>query len=205
MTTLEQLRGRAERIQAEFERGLDGLFRDSGRRERIYSDDEHEQRVRALERERARQLDEVLEEVRRLVAEAELELAALEGGDPTRFLSVEELAAAAAKKSFVEDDVRGTPADQLQGKLRAVLDGGDTASIFVYWRASETYAATQDLREVLDEMRDTLAGEARLARVAAARKTIEEAVAVELLASNLKRGARSASVAWVRRRVGSGL
>jgi hypothetical protein len=66
MTTLEQLRARAEAIQAGHDRALGQLFRDPERRRTLYSDEEH---------------DEVIEEVRRLVAEAEQEIAVLEDGD----------------------------------------------------------------------------------------------------------------------------
>ena len=52
-------------------------------------------------------------------------------------------------------------------------------------------------------MRNELAGEARLAEVECARETLQEAVGLELLASNLRRGATSSSGAWASRRFGS--
>ena len=51
----------------------------------------------------------------------------------------------------------------------------------------------QDLREVLDEMRDHLAGEERLQAVERARQTIEAATEVELFASHLEYGSTGAA------------
>src|SRR5687767_10991649 len=110
MTTLDELRAQAEAAQEEYERSHAQLFRDPARRQRLYSDEEHEARLRGLQQERSRKLDAVQRQVREAVSDAEREIATLEDGDPTALLGVEQLTAAAAKKSFVEDDVRGTPA-----------------------------------------------------------------------------------------------
>ena len=207
MATLAELRTQAEAAQAEYERGHDRLFRDAERRQRIYSDEEHERRVLALRRTRSEALDEVIEEARQVVAAAEREVAAFEGGaDPTALLDHEELAVASARRGFVSDDVWSLPEDQLANKLRTVLARGDRPSIFVYWRAAlgrfDALGRPVDLREILDEMRDAAAGPVRLARVERARATIEEAADVQMLAGNLKSGATTAAGAWMNRRFG---
>jgi hypothetical protein len=206
MRTLDQLRERAEAIQAEYERAYGQLFRDAERRQRLYSNDEHEERVRALRRERAEKLDQVIEEIHELVVEAEQEIATFEGGDPTTLLTDAELAAAAARKEFADDDVWRISEGEIEGKLRAVLAGGDRASIFAYWRAAEgrfeDLGRPVDLRLVLDEMREAVAGPERLARVERARATIRETASVEMLAGNLKSGASTAAGSWLNRRVG---
>ena len=202
----EHLKSRAEAAQSEYERAYAQLFRDAEKREKLYSDDEHRTRVRVLEQERARKLDAEIEEIRREVEEASMEISLLENGDVTSLVSADELAAAAAKKPFAEDDIGGLSEGDLAGKLRAVLDGGDRAAVFAYWRAGSArlqsmsgVAGPEGLREVLDQMRDFLAGPERLARVARAREKIEAALEVELLASNLKVGARSSAEAWTNR------
>jgi hypothetical protein len=205
-TTLERLRARAEAAQAEYEGQHARLFRDKERRQKLYSDDEHRERERALRQERSRKLDEVIEEIRQLVAEAEQEIRQLEDGDPTAFLSAEELGAAAVRKEFIADDARSLPEGRLMTRLRSVLASGDRVAIFCYWRAAEGRAAeldSRDLRGVLGEMRDMLAGPERLARAERARETIAEASAVEMFAGFLKSGARSPSEAWVARRSGA--
>lgn len=207
MRTLDQLRARAEAVQAEYESGYARLFRDAERRRRLYSDAEHEERVLALQRQRSRELDTVIEEVRQAVAEAEREAAVLENGDPTAFLSAEELATAGVKREFVGDDVWSAPEEQLAGKLRTVLAEGNRSSTFLYWRAAlgryDALGQPQDLREVLSEMRDAVAGPERLAGVERARATIEEAAGVEMLAGNLKGGSKTVAGSWMNRRFGT--
>jgi hypothetical protein len=220
----DHLKAKAERAQTEYESGSAQLFRDSEQREKLYSDDEHRDQVRALGQERTRKLDAVIEELHREVSVAEKDLAVLEDGDPTALVSSAELSAAAAKKPFIDDEVWGLPEERLTAKLRAVLDGGDKASIFAYWRSGsarfqgmvDTQAAStgvtggtaevlgpQDLREVLGEMHRCLAGPERLAKAEQAHQKTKGALEVELLASNLKVGARSAAEAWGKRELES--
>jgi hypothetical protein len=74
------------------------------------------------------------------------------------------------------------------------------------WRAGEARAAaldSRDLREVLLELRDALAGPERLRAVERARAIIEEAVGIELLVGNLRSGSTSAAGAWMNRRFGA--
>jgi hypothetical protein len=72
-------------------------------------------------------------------------------------------------------------------------------------RGVEERSGPRDLREVLVQLRDTVAGPERLAKVERARATIEEASEVELFAGNLKSGARRSAGAWLNRRLGSGV
>lgn len=213
----DHLKRKAESAQTEYEAAHAHLFRDAAKKEKLYRDDEHEQRLRALHQERARKLDAVIEELRAETEQAQKDLAVLEEGDPTALLSGEELAAAGAKKAFADDEVQALPQDRLAGKLRAVLGGGDRAAVFAYWRAaSDRYEsiigergsggasgaslAPRGLPEVLEEMRRFLAGPARLARAERAREKAAGALEVELLASNLKVGARSVGEAHTNRR-----
>jgi hypothetical protein len=223
-TMFEHLKRRAEQAQNDFERAYAQLFRDTAQQEKRYSDKEHRECLHTLDQERAHKLDAVIEELHREVSVAEKDLAVLEDGDPTALVSSTELSTAAAKKPFVDDEVWALPEGGLTGKLRAVLDGGDKASIFAYWRTGsarlqailEALSAStgvtggtaevlgpQDLREVLDEMRRYLAGPERLAKAEKARQKTKGAVEVELLASNLKVGARSAAEAWGKRELES--
>ena len=179
----DELKRRAEAAQSEYEQGYAKLFRDSERREKLYSDEEHQDRVQTLDRERSRTLDAVIQEVREGREAAERELSGLEDGDLTSVLSPEDIAAAAARKPFVDDDVRNATQGRLAAKLRAVLIGGDKASIFAHWHAAkDRYDAIldelgtasrmagrapeglgpQDLREALEGMRSCLTGPERL-------------------------------------------
>jgi len=202
MTTLAQLRERAERIQAEYERQRANLFRPDG--EPIYGPAEHEERMRELQRARSEQLDQVIEEVRELVAAARELVAQFESGDVTSWLTEAELAAAAVRREFINDDVWALSPSALLDRLRAIRDGGDRVGAFLYWRAGLSRNQDlddRDLREVLDELRAVVAGPERLARVARARETVAEAEAAELFVSRLRNtGTRTAAGAWAARR-----
>jgi hypothetical protein len=204
-TQLERLRERAEAIREEFERARTGLF--GSDREPKLGPTAHRERLAALERERDEQLDQLMGELRDAVEEARRVVSGFEDGDPASLIDPEELAAAAARKPFAEDDVWALDEEGLEAKLRAVLAGGNRSSIFAYWRAAlarhDSLGSPRDLEPVLGEMRNALAGADRLAEVEQARATVEEAVSVELLLGNLRRGATSAGGAWLNRRFGA--
>lgn len=198
------LQKKAEDAQRVYEEGERQLFRLDG--SKLYSEDEHRDRVRALAQERTRKIDLVLEELRGEVETARKDLSVLEDGDVTDLLSGFDLAEAQAKREFVADDVFALSKDKLVDRLRAVLAGGDRASIFTYWRAAsarydslsgEHGVGAQDLAEVLEEMSVFLAGPERLAKAQNAREKMGAAWEVELSVSNLKSGARSSAERWI--------
>lgn len=197
MTTFDQVQARAEAAQREYERAYGQLFRDEAQSERIYSDEEHEERVRSLQKERTRKIDALVEEIHATAETARKELATLEGGDPTAVLRADELATAAAKKPFIDDDVWATPAEELAGKLRAIMEGGDKAAVFAYSRAAASRFGAAGERmplevgDVLGEMGRFLAGPERLARAERARETVEAALGAESRVAPLGHGARS--------------
>ena len=206
MATLAELKARAEKAQQEFERAREALFSSDGQPK--FGPAAHRERLGALEQQRTAALAEVLEERRLAVSGAEREIAALEDGDPAALLSAEELVAASARRGFASDDVWALSADDLGPKLRAVLAGGDRAAIFAYWRAAlgrhDALGQPQELAEVIGEMRDAVAGPARVAKVGRARQTLAEAGAVEMFVGRLKSsGARTAGAAWMNRRFGA--
>lgn len=208
----EQQRVRAEAALSTYEEAVARLFRDEARRVKIFGDEEHERQVDALRQARADTVDGVLAEVRGAVAEARKEFADFENGDPTSLLVPDELAAAAARKPFVDDIVWGTSETALEDKLRAVLDSGDRPAIFAYWRAALSRHGAEDrakaavgdttggpLPGVLEEMCRFLAGPARLARVERAGATEDAAVGAELRISPYKGGARSQAELYANR------
>jgi len=146
------LRGRAEAARRRFEEGHARLYREDG--SRYYSEEEHAERVSALRTERNRELREIEEEADRVIAEAEADLRALEGGDPTSLLSDSELDRANAKRAFVAEDVEAMGHESLSRRIEAVMGGGDRASMFAYLaaarrRASSARPASEDERDRL--------------------------------------------------------
>jgi hypothetical protein len=80
---------------------------------------------------------------------------------------------------------------------------GGPAKLGTCGRGVEKRIGPRDLREVLDELRDALAGPERLRAVERTRATIVEAVGVEMFVGNLRSGSTSAAGAWMNRRFGA--
>lgn len=199
---LERFRTRAEEAQAAYERAYRELFVDDAVQLPRFPAEAHAERVAALQAERARELNVVIEDLHRVADEARATIEELETGDVTRFLSGAALNEAAAKRDFVTDDVWSLSPAQLRNRLQAVLTAGDKTAVYCYWRAGAARGADlddMDLDGILAQMRDHLAGPERLRKVAQARAILEESDKVELYVSNLKRGARSSAEAYLNR------
>lgn len=173
------LKARAESARDRFEEQRARLFRADGKT-KIYSDAEHAERLAALRSERNRILREVRREAQAEADSAKRDLAALENGDPTTLLTAEELERANARRALVADDVALLTPEELQGRLEAVLRGGDRASAFVYLqagrrRARDMGAAPPELSRVLEDLAEALVHEPRKAELEAARRRIEGA------------------------------
>lgn len=193
--TARQLQSRALNAEGTRDRAREALYRPDGSKR--YSDEEHNERQRAISEMFREALTTIEEDVEREAATAETELATLEHGDPTTFLNTEELERAGAKRVFVNEDVEGLPAREIAGRLRAVLGGGDKASIFCYLQATErrvreTNTPPDGVSEVLTEMRSELMGDSRRREIEGTRLRMEEAREVKGLVWNLRRGGRNA-------------
>lgn len=175
------LKARAQRAVETFEAGRANLFRADGET-RIYSDDEHAERLGALRSERNRILRETEEQCETATDEAQADLAALENGDPTTLLTTEELERANARRALVLDDVATLDQEALQGRLEAVMHGGDRDSMFVYLQAGRRHARSAPagavppaLSRVLDELAEKLIPDSRKAEIEVTRERIREA------------------------------
>ena len=174
------LRVRAERAQRTFEEGRAALYRpDGGQR---FSDAEHAERLGALRSERNRILREVQQEAEAEITSAQEDLAALENGDPTMLLTTEELERANARRALVLDDVADLTHEELVNRLKAVLYGGDPASMFVYLQAGRRRVREMgasrvppELSMVLEELAEKLIPDSRKRELEAARTRIQEA------------------------------
>jgi hypothetical protein len=164
-----------------FQAKRDKLFRSDGKT-RIYSDDEHAERLGVLRRERNAVLMEVEEQARAAIEEDNANLTVLENGDPTTLLTTEELGLVNARRPLVADDIASLSDEELQGRLEAVLHGGARDSMFVYLQAGRRRVRSlpadrvpPDLSRVLDELTERLIPDSRKAEIEATRKRIEEA------------------------------
>ncbi len=131
-------------------------------------------------------------------------------------LSGSELALAATKKQFVDDEVYRLDSDALKKRLEAVLDSGERASVYAYYHAAQgrrdiltmepgrsREGYTSDLDETLEAMHRRLAGPERLKRVERARATLEETELLQMRAGYARRGVRSPAEAAASRHLSS--
>ena len=185
------LRARAEEAAGRFERGRAGLVRADGKTP-VYGEEEHAERLGPLREERNGALRGIERELAEAVEEAREDLAALENGDPTALLNVEELEAANARRALAQDDVAGLAPGELIGRLRAVRRGGDRGSMLTYLLAARRRARGGDLgggeaagfelAAVLEELSAALVTEERRAELEAARGSIRGADEVRTIA-----------------------
>lgn len=224
---MKALQARAEAAQSRYEAGERALYRADG--ERVYGEAEHEERMRALQTERAESCREVQREASQVGLAARTEIENAENADPSATLTDAELARANARRPLAIDAAEGLEVGDLQKRLRSVLAGGDRAEIAAYLAAGErrrrqiiehrrdaaegnaatpaaraSVSTLTPLEETLGEMREVLGGGGRPATIEAARTRQQEAMTVELLAGNLQVGVRSAAQAHARRNYGPG-
>lgn len=129
------LRARAQRAQHAFEEGRSRLYRSDGET-RLYSDAEHEERLRGLRDARNLELDAVEGELQGAFEEARAEITHLENRDPTELLGPDELASAEGRLAFARVQAEGMRLEDLALRLEAVRAGGDAGAIFAWWLAA---------------------------------------------------------------------
>lgn len=120
-----------EKSLTAFDRDQAALLRSDGTR--LYSDDEHTQRMKAL----AERVQEAAGKAQERVLKAQ-EVAAVEVGavntDPSKWLSATDLATANARAPFVKEDVDILRLDHLAARLEQVLSERDAVSAWLYAR-----------------------------------------------------------------------
>lgn len=196
---LRDLHARAERAQADLEEGKKQLFRSDGAK--LYSEDEHREQLRALERERNGVLKDVEGQAREIRVGVESEIAGIEHADPADTLTLEELERANQLRAFALDTAEILNPETFGKRLEAVLAGGDKGNIFAYYMAGRRKSAEKEgrvpFRAALDGMEAALGGGQRAQKVEAAKRKEREALEVESLAHHLQTGARGAAGAYL--------
>jgi hypothetical protein len=175
MKMFEQLKREAERVSEAYEKEHANLFRADG--SKLFGDEEHSERERALQAERNERLERVEAQARQ-----------------------ERVNAEAATK----DEVQTLPDQALVERLQAVKDSGDRVRQFCYLHAAHTrLQATQargefplGLSNAVDQLREALGGQSRAQRVEKAKKVEAQAIGVEMLTAALKTGHRTPAAAW---------
>ena len=126
---------RIDRAAERFRSQEASLLRPDG--SKVYGDAEHQERMQALLAEYDAVGNDVVNDAEEAIAEAEQEIARLDGADPIDTLKPDELARAASLAVFVDQDVDRLPPEQIVKRARAVLAGTDRAQAFVWFCALE--------------------------------------------------------------------
>lgn len=139
MTTPQQIRDSAEAAELRLKEEKAKLLRSD--RTKLYSDDEHDERVKTLEKECSAALDSLsgIANTERVKAEAELS----ENEDLSAVLNADELANANARYIFISEEVQEMSKDELLKRLSGVAEGNDRASTFAHARATRKRAAAE--------------------------------------------------------------
>jgi hypothetical protein len=213
--TIKNLKARAERAQAKFEADKATLYRGDGAP--VYGDQEHKERLGALTQERNATLRQIEEDARTERATLDTKAANIKNRDAAGLLTSEELANANDRRAFAQDAAETLGVEELALRLQSVQASGDKGVIFAHLSAAErrqreiirsrptgtngtvSSFATTELDGVISEMRKALDPHAEV-EIESAKSAQEEAIEVELLAANLKHGARTSAGAYVNRR-----
>jgi hypothetical protein len=107
------------------------LQREDGSRR--YSEDEHQERVKAIDSRFREEVDTLRESIQTEIAEAGTRVEHIRGSDPLDSLSPDELSAAGACASFVREEVQGLDAERLRSRLGAILAASDPPTKAVYF------------------------------------------------------------------------
>ena len=197
---LGDFKAKAKRAVEAFEEGRSRLLRPDG--SRLFSDGEHEERMRALKRERNAVLSEVEEEARSIIEGAGVEVANLENRDPADLLTPGELVLANRRRAFALDAAETLGTEALVARLESVLAGGEKGSIFAHWVAGQrrlakaSLGSPQGAREgaldgVLEKMLEALDGGRTAAQTEEVRRRVEAAREVHQFAYLARRDQRS--------------
>lgn len=123
---------RIDRAARQFTTDSARLLRPDG--SRLYSDDEHAQRVAGLLAAFDQVGAEVTATAQAGITDAERELARLAGATPIDRLSAAELERANLRATFIREDAESLPPEQLVPRLRAALAGGDRVELTLWHR-----------------------------------------------------------------------
>jgi hypothetical protein len=198
MKSAEEIKRQADALQSEYEGKRSKLYRGDG--QKVYSDPEHNEQVRTLQRERNQKLDALGAEANTAMQEAEAESANIKSEDLSGRLTSEELANANARHAFVSEDVAEMPGRAIDARVDSVLAGGDRASMYLHARALRKRASESDTptgaESAAKRLEDALFGEKRQGDIEAADSRAQEYLSAQLRASTLKRGATTPAGAW---------
>jgi hypothetical protein len=147
MSSAEDLKKKIDRAVEAAESEKAKLLKRDGTR--IYSDTEHDGRLRQIDDKFNRITNEVAEELDTIAEEKEAELVQYRYGDPTDALVGPQLENANAKRIFVKEDCETLPMPDLGRRLRGVLEGGKKESIWLHARYAKMRLADID-RKVRD-------------------------------------------------------
>lgn len=199
---LGDLKTRAEYAQEKFEKDKAQLYRSDGAQ--LFSEDEHKERLAGITRERNATLKQVEEDVRSETTALDEKIANVKNRDVAELLTQEELSSANNRRDFAIDAAETLGVEELVGRMRSVLASDDKGVIFAYLNAGERrrreilhtrpggagVSSATELDGVLSEMRKALDPGAD-AELEALKEKQSKSVQVELLAGNLKYGARN--------------
>ena len=174
------------------------LYRDDG--SKVYGEQEHKERLRAIRAEHAAAFDRIHADVARRVQEAEQELLVAENADPASTLTTEESQRVSALSAFVADDVARLPLDALAKRCRAALASGDRSTMFLLAHHAGRRAEEEgdyDLAEVIAELRAKVAPEQE-SKLADARRGLEDAQDLRERAYYKRRGVDDATDLYTR-------
>lgn len=132
MSSAEDLKKKIDRAVEAAESEKAKLLKRDGNR--IYSDTEHDGRLRQIDDKFNRVTNEVAEELDTIAEEKEAELVQYRYGDPTDALVGPQLENANAKRIFVKEDCETLPMLDLARRLRSVIELGKKESIWLHAR-----------------------------------------------------------------------
>lgn len=177
------------------ERRADLLRADGGK---AYSDEEHDERAGALQRELNATLDRLGPEIEKRIETAAEAVHQLEHRDPSGALTTEELERANARSAFIKDEVNGLSTDALAERMRAVAASGDRSAAFLYAHHARMKMQTFDseaegltLKALTGELESALDPQAAKRREEAA-KALEAARELKSYSHYRRHGAKDA-------------
>ena len=196
---------RIDRAAETVEAGKAKRYRRDG--SKVYSDQEHEQRLQGLLAQFDAVGADVTADAEEAIRETEQEIARIDGADPIDSLKPDELARAASLAVFVDQDVDRLLPEQLAKRARAVLAGTDRAQAFVWFRALERRLAarrgtggtpdpaTLELLEVRRELAERFSDP----KARDKRRTLEQRIeSAKVLAGRVRQRRREIDGSWER-------
>jgi hypothetical protein len=194
---MTELHDRIDQAREHFEAPQADLYRPDGGK--AYSDEEHDERAGALQRELNATLDRLGPEIEKRIETAAEAVHQLEHRDPSGALTTEELERANARSAFIKDEVNGLSTDALAERMRAVASSGDRPAAFLYAHHARMKMQTFDseaegltLKALTAELESALDPQGVKRREQAA-KALEAARELKSYAHYRRHGARDAA------------